>query len=571
MEQLKQFEVEKQSAISTLQQLKEVLTELGAIGMDVSVDIQKLEAALNTIKDDVLRIALLGAFSDGKTSVIAAWLGKIMADMKIDMDESSDRLAIYRPEGLPDKCEIVDTPGLFGDKQKEDKNLQIMYEDITRNYISEAHLILYVVDATNPLKESHHQIVRWVLRDLNKLSSTVFIINKMDEVTDLSDPTLFSEQAAIKTETLKEKLQRAASLTDEEVKALRIVCIASNPNGRGLPFWFEKLDVYRNRSRIDELKKTTTSILDSSVRSTIIAKTGIDVVAGVVSQRVLAAQNSLDELEVFAKQREQECERIREDLNNGKREVKRLAGQLFNELEGLEKQLMGKLRPLDFEDIRPFMEDEIGYTQDNIGYKLSIKIKTIVDSYYDQTSLITSRLNQEINSQLDSSTSFLDSLGSDALKFVGSGLSNVSKISPDAIKATIFVARDLLAKTTGVVYKFKPWQASKLAAGISKWAGPAGMVFSLTADFYNAYKASELEAELKETKNEISIMIKEAFKDLYDIVSDDQKLFDFFAPQLKIFDQLITDTESQVKDIRVSQNSLRGISEKLKTLPSYTH
>lgn len=524
MEQLKQFEVEKQSAISTLQQLKEVLTELGAIGMDVSVDIQKLEAALNTIKDDVLRIALLGAFSDGKTSVIAAWLGKIMADMKIDMDESSDRLAIYRPEGLPDKCEIVDTPGLFGDKQKEDENLQIMYEDITRNYISEAHLILYVVDATNPLKESHHQIVRWVLRDLNKLSSTVFIINKMDEVTDLSDPTLFSEQAAIKTETLKEKLQRAASLTDEEVKALRIVCIASNPNGRGLPFWFEKLDVYRNRSRIDELKKTTTSILDSSVRSTIIAKTGIDVVAGVVSQRVLAAQNSLDELEVFAKQREQECERIREDLNNGKREVKRLAGQLFNELEGLEKQLMGKLRPLDFEDIRPFMEDEIGYTQDNIGYKLSIKIKTIVDSYYDQTSLITSRLNQEINSQLDSSTSFLDSLGSDALKFVGSGLSNVSKISPDAIKATIFVARDLLAKTTGVVYKFKPWQASKLAAGISKWAGPAGMVFSLTADFYNAYKASELEAELKETKNEISTMIKEAFKDLYDIVSDDQKL-----------------------------------------------
>lgn len=218
MEQLKQFEVEKQSAISTLQQLKEVLTELGAIGMDVSVDIQKLEAALNTIKDDVLRIALLGAFSDGKTSVIAAWLGKIMADMKIDMDESSDRLAIYRPEGLPDKCEIVDTPGLFGDKQKEDENLQIMYEDITRNYISEAHLILYVVDATNPLKESHHQIVRWVLRDLNKLSSTVFIINKMDEVTDLSDPTLFSEQAAIKTETLKEKLQRAASLTDEEVK-----------------------------------------------------------------------------------------------------------------------------------------------------------------------------------------------------------------------------------------------------------------------------------------------------------------------------------------------------------------
>lgn len=567
MEQLKQFEVEKQTAINTLQQLKEVLTELGSVGIDVSADIQKLESALNVIKDDVLRIALLGAFSDGKTSVIAAWLGKIMADMKIDMDESSDRLAVYRPEGLPEKCEIVDTPGLFGDKQKEDNGHQIMYEDITRNYISEAHLILYVVDATNPLKESHNQIAHWVLRDLNKLSSTVFIINKMDEVTDLSDPMLFAEQAAIKTETLKDKLKRTANLTDEEIKALRVVCIASNPNGRGLPFWFDKLDVYRNRSRIDELKKTTAAILDNNVRSSIIAKTGLDVVADVVRQRVAEAQTSVAQLETFAKQREQECERIREDMQNGAREVKRLARQLFIELDGLEKQLMGKLRPLSIEQIRPFMEDEIGYSADNIGYKLSTKIKTVVDSYYDQTSMITSRLNQEINSQFDSSASFLDSLGIDAIKFVGEGLSKVSKISPEAIKATIFAARDLLAKTTGVIYKFKPWQASKIASGISKWAGPAGVAFSLTSDLYSAYKESELEAELKETKNEIGTMIKDSFKDLYDILSDDQKLFDFFAPQMKTFELLISNSESQVKEIRASQVLVQSISAKLNMLP----
>jgi len=570
MEQLKQFEVEKQSAINTLQQLKAVLVELGATGMDVSADIQKLESALNTIKDDVLRIALLGAFSDGKTSVIAAWLGKIMADMKIDMDESSDRLAIYRPEGLPDKCEIVDTPGLFGDKQKEANGNQIMYEDITRNYISEAHLILYVVDATNPLKDSHNDIARWVLRDLNKLASTVFIINKMDEVTDLSDPVLFSEQAKIKTETLKEKLKRAANLTNEEVEALRIVCIASNPNGRGLPFWFEKLDAYRSRSRIEELKKTTSSILESSVRTAIVAKTGIDVVTDVVRQRVAVAQNALVELDIFAKQREQECDRIREDLHNGRREVKRLAGELFNELDGLEKQLIGKLRPLSLEDIRPFMEDEIGYMEDNIGYKLSTRIKTIVDSYYAQTNLITSRLNRELTSQFDSSVSFLDSLGGDALKFAGSSIAKVAKISPEAIKTTIFAARDILANTTGIIYKFKPWQATKLAAGIGRWAGPAGAVFSLSADLYSAYKASELEAELKATKDEISVMIREAFKELYDVLSDDLKLFDYFAPQLKTFEQLIIEVESHVKNIRASQQTLDFISAKLKTLPGYT-
>src|SRR5690606_12773817 len=119
MEQFKQYNLSKQAVVSALEELKTMLSELAAIGVDVDADLKKIESALTSVNDDMLRIALMGAFSDGKTSVIAAWLGKVMADMKIDMDESSDSVAIYKPEGLPEKCEIVDTPGLFGDKEKE--------------------------------------------------------------------------------------------------------------------------------------------------------------------------------------------------------------------------------------------------------------------------------------------------------------------------------------------------------------------------------------------------------------------------------------------------------------------
>ncbi len=212
MEQFKQFSIEKQAAINSLLQLRGMLEMLGEMGINISDDLQKVTSAINAIESDVLRIALLGAFSDGKTSVIAAWLGKVMDDMNISMDESSDWFSIYKPEGLPDQCEIVDTPGLFGDKEREVDGRLVMYEDLTRRYISEAHLIFYVVDATNPLKESHSDIVKWVLRDLNKLSSTIFVINKMDEVTSLTDQALFDEQAAIKKANLKGKLQRAADL-----------------------------------------------------------------------------------------------------------------------------------------------------------------------------------------------------------------------------------------------------------------------------------------------------------------------------------------------------------------------
>lgn len=83
MEQFKQFSIEKQAAINSLLQLRGMLEMLGEMGINISDDLQKVTSAINAIESDVLRIALLGAFSDGKTSVIAAWLGKVMDDMNI--------------------------------------------------------------------------------------------------------------------------------------------------------------------------------------------------------------------------------------------------------------------------------------------------------------------------------------------------------------------------------------------------------------------------------------------------------------------------------------------------------
>ena len=474
MEQFNQFNAEKQTALKGLEQLRAVLDELGEMGADVSSELQKIDSAVQAVESDVLRIALLGAFSDGKTSVIAAWLGKVMADMNIDMDESSDRLAIYSPEGLPEKCEIVDTPGLFGDKDKSVDGEQVMYEDLTKRYISEAHLILYVVDATNPLKESHYDIVKWVLRDLNKLSSTIFVINKMDEVTDLTEQVLFDAQATIKKDNLKGKLQRAANLSSDEMARLNIVCLASNPNGRGLPFWFGKPEHYESRSRINDLKAMTTEVLRNNVPAMLIAKTGLDVVRDVVGQHVLRAEEQLEQLKVFAEQNAEESARISQDIATGRSEVKRLAGELFEELQNLEKGLLGKLRPLGLENIREFLEDELGYTEEGIGFKLNLKIKGAIDRSFDQSSKVTCRISQDIGRQLNSSESFLNAMGDSALKSMGGAAKGIANLSPDIIKGAVFAARDALSAVTGVAIKFKPWQATKIAGAISKWAGPAG-------------------------------------------------------------------------------------------------
>ncbi|MHA6126931.1 LeoA/HP0731 family dynamin-like GTPase [Pseudomonas fluorescens group sp. PF-1] len=566
MEHFSQFNVDKQAAIKGLDELRKILKELGELGTDVSAEMEKLDSAVQAIEADVLRIALLGAFSDGKTSVIAAWLGKVMADMKIDMDESSDRLAIYSPEGLPGKCEIVDTPGLFGDKEKTVDGDQVVYEDLTKRYISEAHLILYVVDATNPLKESHNAIAKWVLRDLNKLSSTVFVINKMDEVTDLTEQVLFDDQATIKKDNLKAKLQRAANLSADELTRLNIVCLASNPGGRGLEFWFGKPEHYESRSRINDLKAMTSRILQDNVPAVLIAKTGMDVVHDVVAQHVLKAQEQQSKLEILDQQNNEESIRIKQDISKGRREVKRLAGELFEELRNIENELLGKLRPLSLEDIRGYLEDEIGYTEEGVGYKLNLRIKASIDRSFDQSSKVTSRISQDIGRQLNSSESFLNAMSEGALKSLGGAAKGIANLSPDAIKGAIFAARNILGDVTGVVIKFKPWQATKIAGAISKWAGPAGAAFNLTSDLLSAYKAHELEQELKTVKESITVVIKSSFKDIYDIIGDDEKLLDFFAPQLKEFEKIIAVVTERSEFIRNRQQKLNQVQEKLGAL-----
>lgn len=563
MEQFKQFSIEKQAAINSLLQLRGMLEALGEMEIDVSDDLQKIASAITAVESDVLRIALLGAFSDGKTSVIAAWLGKIMEDMNISMDESSDRLSIYKPEGLPGECEIVDTPGLFGDKEREIDGKQVMYEDLTKRFISEAHLLFYVVDATNPLKESHSAIAKWVLRDLNKLSSTIFIINKMDEVTDLTDQALFAEQAAIKKENLKGKLQRAANLNALELEQLNIVCIASNPNGRGLPFWFNKPEHYESRSRINDLKTVAAEILKTNVPEVLLAKTGMDVVKDIVTQRITSAQLHLSKLSAFVAKNDEDTSRFTSDIQQSRNEVKRLADEMFEELSLLEKQLMSQLRPLELDGIRPFMDDELGYNDEGVGFKLHLRIKHIVDRFFAQSSAVTQRLSDDITRQLNSSESFLSGVGEGAFKSLGGAFKGISKISPETIKTTIFAARDTIGQLTGYVYTFKPWEATKLAGGIAKWAGPAGAAFTIGSDLWDAYKAHERERELEEAKNALTRMIKDPFSDLYSVLSSDEKTFAFFAPQIQEMENVIRDLTEKSDTIRKSQQKLSLLQQQL--------
>jgi len=565
MEQFKQFNIEKTVVVEKLTQLEGLLEDLSSLGMNVDDGFKKIKSALLSIDSDVLKIALLGAFSDGKTSVIASWLGHIMADMNIDINESSDRIAIYKPEGLPEKCEIIDTPGLFGDKEKNIDGSQVMYSDLTKRYISEAHIVLYVVDATNPLKESHNDIVKWVLRDLNKLSSTIFVINKMDEVTDLTEQVMFDEQVTIKKNTLIEKLIRAVNLSPDEINNTKMVCVASNPGGRGLEFWFSKPEHYESRSRINDLKSMTNEVLSNNLPQELITKTGMDVVGDLISKKVKDANDELDTLDAYFKQNKQETERIAQDIDSGTKQVKRLSGELYEELNVIENKLLSRIRALSLEDVQPFLEDEIGHNGDDIGYKLNLKIKTTIDRYFEQSAQITSQIGSDIKRHLDTSENFINSISQSSLNATSGIAKSISKVPVDSIKTAIFTARDILGNM-GVAIKFKPWEASKLAGNLSKWSGPIGAAISIISDLLSAYQEREQELKLLEIKKSISDMLKETFQELYSLMSDDNKIFAFFAPQLVEYEKVLAQMELGSNDLENNRQKLSVIVNKLQSI-----
>ena len=564
MEQFKQFNASKTEVIKSLDNLQRLVGALEALGLDVSQDIEKIKKAISDVQSDALRIALLGAFSDGKTSVVAGWLGQVMKDMKIDTNESSDALAIYRPDNLQDRCEIVDTPGLFGDKEKAAENgALVQYGDITKNYISEAHLIFYVVDATNPLKESHQDIVRWVLRDLNKLSSTIFVINKMDEVADLRDAEEFEQQSTIKKNNLLDKLQRFVDLSAAERDAINVVCVASNPNSRGLEFWLEQKDLYDQRSRISELKLVTQQVLDGSGRETLIKKTGIDVVRDVLVKKIALAQDELIKFKLLADNQQRDSARIQEDIAEGKRKILATVGNLYEELNNLETDLLNSIRTLPRDQVRAFLESQIGFSNNDIGEKLRFRIDHLFSTAFNQSSSIMSGISAKIEHQLDSSSDFADSITASALSASSRALTAVSKIPVESIKNGVFLARETLKSLTGYVYKFKPWEATKLAANISRWAGPLGAGIQVLTDVISVAQQQRAEAELKQLQGDLAEVVKSYFAEPVKLLMDPEKVMDIFAPQIQAFEKILAEQEASLDDLRNRQIQLAELETHL--------
>lgn len=525
-----------------LLELKQILTSAAASGIDVSELLRKVDAALGNLESKTIKIVLMGAYSDGKTSVIAGLTGHLESNMKIAIEESSDELTFYHLPALGHDFEIVDTPGLFGSKEKEIEGRQVRYSDITREYISQAHIVIYVTNASNPLKDSHKEILQYTLKDLNKLSSTIFVINKMDDAGyELTDPQDFANGEKIKTNTFKSRLNDVLKLTPKELESLNVICVAANPNAKGLDMWFKHMERYLERSRIGKLRNAVQKIATDSDKESLSQSANSSIITDLSRLSAAEFKKSIKEMEANIKK-----------LADIEDETAIKLGELRKTALANKRMLMDELQNLQFEietnvsnvDMRNFNAIVTKYFGEN-GERLDRTINQIFSSYAEKNNAAFRE------SQISQNFEKMSDLTSELMKSTSTFLKH-TKIGADTVKG--------IRNTLASGFKFKPWQAVKWGKYLTKTLAYIGVAI----DIFLAWKKHKQEKDFLKAKQDIIKGTKDTFASIEgDFLKDEQTYFDNFAPRIAVAENSLSKIRKDINEFRACKELIQSLYDKV--------
>lgn len=529
----------KNNKLQKLTALKQLLQK----GVEYIPELQsylgKIDSIVNTIKDGEISVVLLGSFSDGKTSAIAGLLGRLEDNMKIDNDESSDELTIYRPKDLKKGFKIIDTPGLFGTKEREINGQNIKFSEITERYISEAHIIIYVCDAVVPLKDSHVEIIRRIMRDYHKLDNTIFVINKMDEAGyDLLDEYDFNNGCKIKKENLISRLRSTINLTPDEEKRLHVVCIAADPKGKGLQHWFSKIDSYYERSHIKDLRKCVNAVVnnaDTDKLSSSSYETSVSEVVDGLHKVIVCTEKPVSKAIV---KMERDCTEIEEDGKRLKSELTLSRNELRQAINEIKNDAIREINGASLETIGDIISAQLGVQNNQVTFyvfqdKLSAQIEQCCEANANNVNLAAVKIEKAYSMQ--------DAMLNDAVKYGVDQLKNLN-ITGEQIKAV----RDVIAKG----YKFKPWGAINMGKNITKWAGWIGAGIGTAFELYGWYKQYKDQKKLNELKKSLTNAINDCISNVFKTFESDNEYYKNFAPSYILLCQKIQERNEEIASLK---------------------
>lgn len=535
-ETLGQFKKDQKRNQEILKKLLDFVHTGEEYGINIEESLKdKIRNAIKDVSGQKLKVALVGGFSCGKTSIAAAWIDRLDESMKIDHQESSDAVKIYN---IDNEIELVDTPGLFGFKEKITDSGKIeRYKDITKKYISEAHLILYALNPSNPIKESHKDDLNWLFRTLNLLARTIFVISRFDEEADIEDEEDYNKRFKIKKENIQNRLNDLISLSEEEKEGLIIVAVAANPFDLGVEHWLKHQEEFQKLSHIKALQDATQKkIKENGGKLTIIEEAKKSVIQDVVYRQMPLAKKALQGINGEMEYLNKMIEKRRKDLQNLNKEISQARINLKEFITRYFSGLIAQVSGTSLETFNDFAIREIGDEGINIDTRVQ-------NAFERQTQGIVNEI-AKIETGFNADMSFFE-------KHAGA----IGKIGIDLLKQSKFInatniklARDVLVaggKFVGIdlALKFKPWGAVNLAGSINKGLPLIGLAFEV----WDSWKESQKIEKLEKAKEEMKSNFDEQKQEILHLINDETRFKQTCFPNVFDLEKCIQACEENVK------------------------
>ncbi|GAA8747724.1 50S ribosome-binding GTPase [Helicobacter pylori] len=552
-ETLEQFKKDQKRNQEILKKLLDFVHAGEEYGIKVEESLKdKIHNAMENVVGQKLKVALVGGFSEGKISIAAAWIDRLDESMKIDHQESSDEVKIY---DIDNEMELVDTPGLFGFKEKITDSGKIeRYKDITKKYISEAHLILYALNPSNPIKESHKDDLNWLFRTLNLLSRTIFVISRFDEEADIEDEEDYNKRFKIKKENIQNRLNELISLSEKEKEGLIIVAVAANPYDLGVEHWLKHKEEFQKLSHIKTLQDATQKkIKENGGKLTIIEEAKKSVIQDVIYRQMPLAKKEQQgikrEMEYLNKTLEKRRKDIQDqDLN---KEISQARIHLREFITRYFSDLIRQVSGTSLETFNDFVTREI-------GDECSIIDTRVQNAFERETQGISNeiaKIGTTFNADMSSFEKHAGTFGKIGIKL----LEQSKFINPTNIKLT----RDgivAVARFAGIdlALKFKPWGAVNLAGSINKGLPFIGLAFEV----WDSWKESQKIEKLEKAKEEMKSNFDGQKQEILDLINDETKFKQTCFPSVFKLEECIQACEENVKK---TQECAQGLEKWIQT------
>ncbi|WRE34090.1 50S ribosome-binding GTPase [Helicobacter pylori] len=535
-ETLEQFKRNQKRNQENLKKLLDFIHTGEKYGIQIEESLkEKIRNAIKNVADQKLRVALVGGFSEGKTSIAAAWIDRLDESMKIAHQESSDAVKIY---DIDNEMELVDTPGLFGFKAKEHDSGKIeCYKDITKKYVSEAHLILYALNPSNPIKDSHKDDLNWLFRTLNLLSRTIFVISRFDEEADIEDEEDYNKRFEIKKENIQKRLNELISLSEKEKEGLSIVAVAANPYDLGVEHWLKHKEEFQKLSRIKTLQDATQKkIKENGGKLTIIEEAKKSVIQDVVYRQIPPAKQALQDINREMEYLNKTLEKRRKDIQDLNKEISQARIHLREFITRYFSDLIRQVLGTSLETFNDFAMREIGDKGINIETKVQNEFERETQGIVNEIAKIGTTFNADM-SFFEKHAGALGKIGINLLNQSGFINATNIKLARDGIVAAgKFVGVDL-------ALKFKPWGAVNLAGSINKGLSLIGLAF----EAWDSWKESQKIEKLEKAKREMESDFNNQKQEILALINDETKFKQTCFPSALELEKCIQEIEEKIK------------------------